>query len=102
MAKIILYISDETGSLFDCLFLMLGIVIHCIQHSQAMFERGVCEFAHSFFHNNKIVVLKLNVYIVRGKVHVLSALTANICVYVVILVMSFLQRYPESQESGGV
>ena len=29
---------------------MLGIVIHCIQHSQAMLERGVCELAHSFFH----------------------------------------------------
>ena len=30
--------------------LMLGIAIHCIQHSQAMLERGVCELAHSFFH----------------------------------------------------
>ena len=29
---------------------MLGIAIHCIQHSQAMLERGVCELAHSFFH----------------------------------------------------
>ena len=29
---------------------MLGIVIHCIQHSQAMLERGVCELAHSSFH----------------------------------------------------
>ena len=26
------------------------IAIHCIQHSQAMLERGVCELAHSFFH----------------------------------------------------
>ena len=29
---------------------MLGIAIHCIQHSQAMLECGVCELAHSFFH----------------------------------------------------
>ena len=29
---------------------MLGIAIHCIQHSQAMLERGVCELTHSFFH----------------------------------------------------
>ena len=29
---------------------MLGIAIHCIQHSQAILERGVCELAHSFFH----------------------------------------------------
>ena len=28
---------------------MLGIAIHCIQHSQAMVECGVCELAHSFF-----------------------------------------------------
>ena len=34
----------------DCRSLMLGIAIHCIQHSQAMLERGVCELAHSFFH----------------------------------------------------
>ena len=33
-----------------CPSLMLGIAIHCIQHSQAMLERGVCELAHSFFH----------------------------------------------------
>ena len=36
--------------LSDCRSLMLGIAIHCIQHSQAMLERGVCELAHSFFH----------------------------------------------------
>ena len=29
---------------------MLGIAIHCIQHSQAMLEHWVCELAHSFFH----------------------------------------------------
>ena len=34
----------------DCPSLMLGIAIHCILHSQAMLERGVCELAHSFFH----------------------------------------------------
>ena len=36
--------------LSDCQSLILGIAIHCIQHSQAMLERGVCELAHSFFH----------------------------------------------------
>ena len=36
--------------LSDCPSLMLGIAIHCIQHSQAILERGVCELAHSFFH----------------------------------------------------
>ena len=36
--------------LSDCPSLMLGIAIHCIQLSQAMLERGVCELAHSFFH----------------------------------------------------
>ena len=35
---------------------MLGIAIHCIQHSQAMLERGVCELAHSFFHFSSIGV----------------------------------------------
>ena len=50
LAKIILCNSDETGFLSDCPSLMLGIAIHCIQHSQAMLERGVCELAHSFFH----------------------------------------------------
>ena len=42
--------------LSDCQSLMLGIVIHCIQHSQAMLERGVCELADSFFHfrNEKV------------------------------------------------
>ena len=38
--------------LSDCPSLLLGIAIHCIQHSQAMLERGVCELAHSFFHWN--------------------------------------------------
>ena len=32
---------------------MLGIAIYCIQHSQGMLERGVCELAHSFFHFGK-------------------------------------------------
>ena len=40
LAKIILLNSDETGFLSDCPSLMLGIAIHCIQHSQAMLERG--------------------------------------------------------------
>ena len=38
---------------------MLGIAIHCIQHSQAMLERGVCELAHSFFH---IIMVLVNVF----------------------------------------
>ena len=50
LAKIILCNSDEIGFLSDCSSLMLGIAIHCIQHSQAMLEHGVCELAHSFFH----------------------------------------------------
>ena len=29
---------------------MLGIAILCMQHSQAMLERGVCKIAHFFFH----------------------------------------------------
>ena len=29
---------------------MLGIAIRCIQHFQAMLERGVCELAQSLFH----------------------------------------------------
>ena len=37
--------------LSDCPSLMLGIAIHCIQHSQVMLERGICELAHSFFHS---------------------------------------------------
>ena len=48
--KIILYNLDETGFLSHCPSLMLGIAISCIQHFQAMLERGVCELAHSFFH----------------------------------------------------
>ena len=50
VAKIILCNSDETGFLSDCPSLLLGIAIGCIQHSQAMLQRGVCELAHSFFH----------------------------------------------------
>ena len=43
--------EEQFISLFlsDCPSLMLGIAIHCIQRSQAMLERGVCELAHSFF-----------------------------------------------------
>ena len=48
--EIILCNSDETGFLSDCPSLMLGIAIRCIQHSQAMLERGICELAHFFFH----------------------------------------------------
>ena len=39
---------------------MLGIAIHCIQHSQAMLERGVCELAHSFFHYGIFFLGKLH------------------------------------------
>ena len=42
-----------TGFLSDCLSLMLGIAIPCIEHSQAMLEHGVCELAYSFFHVSK-------------------------------------------------
>ena len=50
LAKIILCNSDETDFLSDCRSLMLGIAICCMQHSQAMFELGVCVLAYSFFH----------------------------------------------------
>ena len=54
---------------------MLGIAIHCIQHSQAMLERGVCELAHSFFDFPTIVcltfdvVLKINCYSLQAFPH---------------------------------
>ena len=44
-------VNMGTGFLSDCPSLMLGIAIRCIQHSQAMFERGLGELAHSFFHS---------------------------------------------------
>ena len=50
LTKIILCNTDEISFLSDCPSLMLEIAIRCIQHSQAMLERGVCELAHSFFH----------------------------------------------------
>ena len=50
LAKVILCNSDETSFLSDCLSLMHEIANPCIQHSQAMLERGLCELAHSFFH----------------------------------------------------
>ena len=43
---------------------MLGIAIHCLQHSQAMLERGVCELAHSFFHYARYQRVPENVTIV--------------------------------------
>ena len=49
LAKIIFCNSDETGFLFDCPSLMLGIAIRYIQHSQAMLERGVSMWACSLF-----------------------------------------------------
>ena len=52
LAKINLCNLDETGFLFDCPSLMLEIANCCIQHSQTMVERGVCELAHFFFHWN--------------------------------------------------
>ena len=65
MAKIILCNSDETGFLSDCPSLMLGIAIRCIQHSQGMLEREVCELTHSFFHfcsNNISIILKVKLF----------------------------------------
>ena len=44
--------------LSDCSSLMFGIAIRCIQHSQAMLERGLCELAHSFFHS--FILLGIN------------------------------------------
>ena len=56
--------------LSDCPSLMLGIAIHCIQPSQAMLERGVCELAHSFFHwerNRQDVRLHFEKHIENGQ-----------------------------------
>ena len=39
----------------------LEIDIRCIQHSQAMLERGVCELAHSFFHSACFFCYMVNV-----------------------------------------
>ena len=50
---------------------MLGIAIHCIQYSQAMLERGVCELAHSFFH-----------YLFKC---LISISTGLFCVYIVLI-----------------
>ena len=55
---------------------MLGIAIHCILHSQAMLERGVCELAHSFFHFvmfqvNKIVLYSIHLTFCADKVKIL-------------------------------
>ena len=38
---------------------MLGIAIRCIQHSQAMVERGVCELDHSFFHYKINIIFEI-------------------------------------------
>ena len=57
LAKIFLSNSDETAFLSNCPSLILGFDINCIQPSQAMLERWVCELAHSFFF--------LTVYITR-------------------------------------
>ena len=57
--------------LSDCLSLMLGIAIHCIQHSQAMLERGVCELAHPFFHFTFVFLLLVKIgslYHARGMI----------------------------------
>ena len=51
--------------LSDCPSLMLGIAIPCIQHSQAMLERGVCELAHSFFHWIQIYINFIHVTFIR-------------------------------------
>ena len=58
---------------------MLGIAIHCIQHSQAMLERGVCELAHSFFHfilNRLPLQIELHAYI--GKFDCLLNIKQNL------------------------
>ena len=49
-ADLILLRSNLYPLFSDCPSLMLEIAIYCIQHSQAMLERRVCELAHSFFH----------------------------------------------------
>ena len=57
-------IKVTTCFLSDCqsLIIMIGIAIPCIQHSQAMLERGICELAHSFFHFYKKISAKSSVF----------------------------------------
>ena len=56
----------ETGFVSDCPSLMLGIAIRCIQHFQAMLERGVCELAHSFFHLGYVISFTYKVPLGKG------------------------------------
>ena len=67
LAKIILCNSDETGFLYDCPSLMLGIAIRCIQHSQAMLERGVCELPHFFFHFALLKLLQKSLIVLKSQ-----------------------------------
>ena len=51
------------GSVSDCPSLMHGIFIQKVNYCQAMLERGVYELAHSFFHYQKLYLIRLsNVY----------------------------------------
>ena len=72
--------------LSDCLSLMLGIAIHCIQHSQAMLERGVCELAHSFFH------FESSIYYTNGNSNA-CALSSSCIWWVGILVIDWIKLY---------
>ena len=63
--------------LSDCPSLMLAIAIHCIQHSQAMLERGVCELAHSFFHISMLMFREK-----LDQVYITFEQMAKLCIYV--------------------
>ena len=74
--------------LSDCPSLMLGMAIHCIQHSQAMLERGVCELAHSFFHYpKKFDVNFINTFLI----HFYNHMEKNYCIIVYFETLNFLQ-----------
>ena len=81
--------------LSDCPSLMLGIAIHCIQHSQAMLKRGVCELAHSFFHSSFGVFKHwCSLIAKRKKNHIGSLFTQQyyVCRLLFVLNMNLLQE----------
>ena len=86
--------------------LMLGIAIRCIQHSQAMLERGVCELAHSFFHLTICVwqdIAKQALSVTKalaGNDNVKEAVVQNGGVQVILAAMTKHQANPRIAELG--
>ena len=86
--------------------LMLGIAIRCIQHSQAMLERGVCELAHSFFHLTICVwqdIAKQALSVTKalaGNDNLKEAVVQNGGVQVILAAMTKHQANPRIAELG--